>query len=87
MHPVHAELRMTDEQAPGWSRVEDRSEVGEAGIVFDKVGLGLTLKANCSLDDENLRWQTPRFAGPINPGERVTIDVLVAPGEACSMAG
>ena len=78
-HPVHAELRLAAEDAVPWSRVQVRKEQNEPAIVFPFVGLDLSFGASCRLDDDDFRWQAPPFAGPKSPGERVEIDLVVAP--------
>ncbi len=79
-HPVHADLRMNGGVDP-WERIKKRKDQNETEIVFSFVGLGLEFTAQCRLDDEDFRWNVPLFAGPDKPGERVTIDVVVAPKE------
>lgn len=81
LHPVHAELRAADGGSVPWTWVHVRKAQEEAAIEFPFVGLGLRLTAACRLDDEDFRWDAPPFAGPVNAGERVTIDLVVAPGE------
>lgn len=79
-HPVHADLRMHGDDPVPWARVRERKEQNQAEILFPFVGLGLQFTAFCRLDDNDFRWHVPLFAGPINAGERVTLDVVVAPG-------
>ena len=79
--PVHTDLRMQGEATVPWARVQRRKEQNETAIVFPFIGLGLQFTARCRLDDDDFRWSIPPFAGPSNPGERVTIDVVVAPKE------
>jgi len=81
-HPVHGELRMIDANNPRWMKVPIRKKQNEREIVFPFVGLGVELLANCRLDDNDFRWQSPRFAGPQRAGERVDVDLVVAPNEA-----
>ncbi len=78
-HPVHAELRIDAENAVRWSQLGARKEQNEAAIVFPFVGLDLLFRASCRLDDDDFRWQTPQFAGPKVAGERVEVDLVVAP--------
>jgi len=80
-HPVHAELRIAGQDTPPWSRVQVRKEQNEEVIAFPFVGLGLQFEANCRLDDNDFRWQAPQFAGPTRPGERLVVDLVVAPEE------
>ena len=61
--------------------MRQRKEQNENEIVFPFVGLGLQFTADCRLDDEDLRWTLPLFAGPSSPGERLTVDLVVAPAE------
>lgn len=81
-HPVHGELRMIDAKNPRWMRVPIRKQQNEREIVFPFVGLGVELLANCRLDDNDFRWQSPQFDGPQRAGERVAVDLVVAPDEA-----
>lgn len=78
-HPVHAQLRIDDPLAVPWSRVDGRKEQNDPAIVFPFSGLGLMLTAHCRLDDNDFRWNLPAFYGPSSPGERITIDMIVAP--------
>jgi len=78
-HPVSAELRLAAEDAATWSRVQVRKEQNERAIVFPFVGLDLSFGASCRLDDDDFRWQAPPFAGPKSPGERVELDLVIAP--------
>lgn len=78
-HPVRGELRIVDAKNPRWTRLQLRKEQNEREIVFPYVGLGMQLEASCRLDDEDFRWQAPPFAGPQSPGERLTVDLVVAP--------
>jgi hypothetical protein len=78
-HPVQADLRMQGENLVPWARVRQRKEQNETEIVFPFVGLGLQFTAHCRLDDDDFRWSIPLFAGPNNAGERVIVDVVVAP--------
>lgn len=80
-HPVHAELRAQGEGMPPWTRVGVRKEQGEEWIEFPYIGLGLSFSARCRLDDDDFRWQVEPLAGPAGPGERVEIDLVVAPDE------
>ncbi|MEE2888547.1 MAG: hypothetical protein VX951_14040 [Planctomycetota bacterium] len=80
-HPVHVDLRMQAEQAVSWARLQKRKEQNRSEIVFPFIGLGLQFTAHCRLDDDDFRWKVPSIAGPSNPGERVTVDVVVAPTE------
>lgn len=81
-HPVHGELRMVDMKNPRWTRVLIRKQQNEREIVFPFVGLGVEFEAFCRLDDNDFRWRSPRFAGPQRAGERLTVDLVVAPDEA-----
>ena len=78
-HPVHADLRVVDGPNPGWTRRSLRKDQNEEAIVFPFVGLGLSFEARCRLDDDDFRWRSPVFVGPMHPGEHVTIDLVVAP--------
>lgn len=80
-HPVHADLRIAGGESVPWSRLQLRKEQNEETLVFDFVGLGLRFSAHCRLDDNDFRWRAPEFAGPAAPGERVVVDLVVAPGE------
>lgn len=81
-HPVHGELSIIDGKNPRWSRLPIRKEQNERMIVFPFVGLGMQLDASCRLDDNDFRWRAPAFAGPQEPGERLAVDLVVAPGAA-----
>ncbi|MGK0201385.1 MAG: hypothetical protein ACI89X_000093 [Planctomycetota bacterium] len=81
-HPVHGELRIIDGKNPKWARMPIRKEQNEREIVFPFVGLGMQLDASCRLDDNDFRWRAPVFAGPQQPGERLIVDLVVAPGAA-----
>ncbi len=78
-HPVNGELRIDAEEAAPWMRVEMRKEQNEEALVFPFVGLGLGFTAHCELDDNDFTWRFPSFLGPSTPGERVTVDMVVAP--------
>jgi hypothetical protein len=78
-HPVHMDLRLAVEEAMPWTRLRQRKEQNRDEIVFPFVGLGLQFTLSCRLDDDDFRWQMPLFAGPVNPGEQVSVDVVVAP--------
>ncbi len=80
-HPVRADLRLHDAESVPWARLSERKAQNQTEIVFPFVGLGLRFTARCRLDDSDFRWTLPPFSGPINAGERVTIDVVVAPKE------
>lgn len=80
-HPVHGDLRMHGDVVVPWARVHVRKEQNQTEIVFPFVGLGLKFTAFCRLDDEDFRWSLANLIGPSNAGERVTIDVVVAPNE------
>ncbi|MCR9246534.1 MAG: carboxypeptidase-like regulatory domain-containing protein [bacterium] len=80
-HPVRAQLRVVVENAVPWSRVDVRKKQDDDAILFPFVGLGLAMRANCRLDDEDFRWRSPRIAGPQAAGERVEFDLVVAPGD------
>lgn len=79
LHQVHAELRMDAPEFPAWTRLKIRKEQDEKEIVFPFVGLGLLFNADCRLVDSDFSWYLPTFYGPINPGDRLTLDLLVAP--------
>ncbi len=81
-HPVRGSVRVDVRGAPTWARVQLRKEQDETEIVFDHVGVGVQLVADCRLDDRDFRWRTPAFAGPQLPGERRTVDLVVAPDAA-----
>ena len=81
LHPVHAELMVQGGELSSWQRLPVRKPPGDAVIVYPFVGLDMQFTAQCRLDDNDFRWQAPAFAGPTHPGERVTIDLLVAPGD------
>jgi hypothetical protein len=81
-HPVRGELRITAGNNPRFARLPIRKEQNEREIVFPFVGLGMQLHADCRLDDNDFRWRAPEFAGPQQPGERLTVDLVVAPGAA-----
>ncbi len=81
-HPVHGELRIIDGKNPRWARLPIRKEQDERVIEFPFVGLGMQLDASCRLDDDDFRWRAPAFAGPQQSGERLVVDLVVAPGAA-----
>ncbi len=81
-HPVRGSLRIDVRGSPTWARVQLRKEQDETEIVFDHVGVGVQLIADCRLDDQDFRWRSPTFAGPQVPGERRTVDLVVAPDAA-----
>lgn len=81
-HPVRGELRVSTADPGGWSRVPLRKEQNEPTITFAQVGLGLTLEASCRLDDRDFRWTSEPIAGPTQPGETITVDLVVAPDAA-----
>lgn len=81
-HPVHGELRIIDGKNPRWSRLPIRKQQNERVIEFPFVGLGMQLDASCRLDDNDFRWRAPVFVGPQQPGERLVVDLVVAPGAA-----
>jgi hypothetical protein len=85
-HPVLATLRVLGDDGAPWSRVHLRAEQDQGQIVFPYVGLGLQLLANCRLDDNDFRWQLGPFPGPGEPGQRVTVDLVIAP-DASMLAG
>jgi hypothetical protein len=62
--------------------VQLRKQQDEAGVVFEHVGLGVQLVADCRLDDRDFRWRSPVFAGPQRAGEHVVFDLVVAPDAA-----
>jgi hypothetical protein len=65
--------------AAEWSRVMLRKEQNERTIEFPHVGLGLLFEAGCRLDDDDFRWQSGQLQGPVAAGERVEVDLVVAP--------
>lgn len=79
--PVHAELRMVNAESPRWTRLKERKELNEDAIEFPLIGLGLQFTAHCRLDDKDFRWSLPPFRGPSSPGEQLTVNLVVAPGE------
>lgn len=79
--PVRADLHVHGGESVPWARARIRKVQNEAAIVFPFVGLGLEFTARCRLDDDDFKWSVPPFAGPTKPGERVTIDIVVAPNE------
>jgi hypothetical protein len=81
-HPVHGELRIRDGANPEFARMQIRKQQNEREIVFPFVGLGMQLDARCRLDDNDFRWRSPAFAGPQQAGERITVDLVVAPDAA-----
>ncbi|MEO6595845.1 MAG: carboxypeptidase-like regulatory domain-containing protein [Planctomycetota bacterium] len=81
MHPVHAELRLENDVAVPWSRLQAKKAQNEEALVFPFVGLGLRFTAHCGLDDEDFDWQAPVFGGPIAPDERLVVDLVIAPSE------
>ena len=81
-HPVRGSLRIDVKGSPTWARVQLRKEQDEAGVVFEHVGLGVQLVADCRLDDRDFRWRSPVFAGPQRAGEHVVFDLVVAPDAA-----
>jgi hypothetical protein len=78
-HPVTARLAAVGADVAPWSRVEVRKEQDRSAIVVPFVGLDLLLTAECRLDDEDFRWRSPELVGPTAPGERATVDLVVAP--------
>ena len=81
-HPVHGVLRLRERSSPNWTQLSIRKQQNELEIVFPFVGLGMLFDANCRLDDNDFSWRAPEFAGPQQPGERVTVDLVVAPDAA-----
>lgn len=81
-HPVRGTLRVEGGVNPAWSRVQLRKAQDDAGVVFEHVGVGLQLAADCRLDDRDFRWRSPVFAGPQRAGEHVVVDLVVAPDAA-----
>ncbi len=79
-HPVFAELRLNNPVASDWTRLQVRKEQDEDKIVFPFAGLGLEFTAHCRLDDNDFRWNLAPFHGPSSPEERITLDLIVAPG-------
>lgn len=78
-HPVNGDLRMDEPAAAPWTRMQMRKEQNEPSILFPFAGLGLEFIAHCRLDDNDFTWDLPTFFGPSTPGERITIDMVVAP--------
>jgi len=78
-HPVNGDLHMEITGAPPWTRVQARKEQNDEAIVFPFAGLGLQFKARCRLDDNDFTWEFPTFFGPSTPGERIDLDMVVAP--------
>jgi hypothetical protein len=78
-HAVHATLGVRTKTTAPWSQIHVRKAQNESEIVFPFVGLGLEFTAQCRLDDDDFRWNLAPFMGPGNPGERVTLDLVVAP--------
>ncbi|MEC8651224.1 MAG: carboxypeptidase-like regulatory domain-containing protein, partial [Planctomycetota bacterium] len=78
-HPVRGQLELVDDESAAWSRVMLRKEQNEEVIEFPHVGLGLLLQASCRLDDDDFRWQSDAMQGPVAAGERVVVDLVVAP--------
>ena len=78
-HPVRGQLELIDDESSAWSRVMLRKEQDEETIEFPHVGLGLVLQASCRLDDDDFRWQSGGLQGPIAAGERLEVDLVVAP--------
>ena len=81
-HPVRGDLRIHDGRNPAWTRLMLRKEQDEREVVFEHVGLGVQLFADCRLDDDDFRWRSPVFRGPERAGERKTVDLVVAPDAA-----
>ena len=79
-HPFSATLRVEGAKAAAWTRVSFRSNDHDGLLVFPFVGLGLRLSAQCRLDDDDFRWNSPVFAGPRDAGQRVEHKLVVAPG-------
>jgi len=78
-HPVHGKLAMQGDVTSEWSQVMLRKEQNERAIVFPHVGLGLSFTADCRLDDDDFRWRAGELRGPVTAGERVEVDLVVAP--------
>lgn len=78
-HPVRAALQVQGGKPAPWGNLQARKQQNERLILFPFVGLGLRFVAHSRLDDNDFRWKTPPFAGPTKLGERVTVDVVVAP--------
>ena len=70
-HPVRGQLQMLGDYPAEWSRVMLRKEQNERTIEFPHVGLGMMFEASCRLDDDDFRWRSPQFVGPIAADERV----------------
>ncbi len=78
-HPVRGQLELIGDDSAAWSRVMLRKEQDEEVIEFPHVGLDLLLQASCRLDDDDFRWQSGELRGPVAAGERVVVDLVVAP--------
>jgi len=78
-HPVRGQLELISDQSAEWSRVMLRKEQNERTIEFPHVGLGLMFAAGCRLDDEDFSWRSEELRGPVAAGERVEVDLVVAP--------
>ena len=78
-HPVHGQIEMLSEASAAWTRVMLRKQQNERTIEFPHVGLGLTFVAGCRLDDDDFRWHSGELQGPVAAGERVEVDLVVAP--------
>ena len=80
--PVRAELRVAGMKSSPWARTSMRKLQNEREIVFPYVGVGADLDAFCRLDDNDFRWEMSAFPGPVEAGEQVAVDLIVAPGAA-----
>ena len=78
-HPVRGQLELVGDELSAWTRVMLRKEQNERTIEFPHVGLGLLFQAACRLDDEDFRWRTGELRGPVAAGERLEVDLVVAP--------
>ena len=77
--PVQAELRVQNAEPVPWARVQTGSAERMDWIEFPFVGLGLKFMVRGQLEDGDFRWEAPPFAGPNAPGERMEVDLIVAP--------
>lgn len=78
LHPVHARLRI-EGTTGGRRQMRVRKEQDQEFVDFPYVGLGLQLRADCRLDDDDFRWVAPVLEGPREAGEVVVRDLVVAP--------
>lgn len=79
VHPVNVELIAAGRASLVRREMFARKDQGEPILEFEHVGLGIDFLGQCELDDDDFEWGLPLFAGPQQPGETVSVDLVVAP--------